>query len=131
MCPRSWLRVLALAVPMLLSTAAACKAPGSPQLQGKWRGTRAEGIAADKQADANTFAAGIELDVKGDQITVTYPKEQRQTGRYTVLKQDKTTLVIATDKDGPDARETFTFLDDKTMKWAVLDGKTITFSKQP
>src|SRR5437016_5852446 len=92
---------------------AACGKSGAPQLQGKWRGTKAEGVPADAQKDANAFAAQMELEVKGDVITVTYPKDQKQTGRYTVKRSEKSTLVIAADKDGPGSEETFTFIDDK------------------
>jgi hypothetical protein len=67
--------------------------------------------------------------VKGDAITVTTPKD-KQSGRYKVVKQDKTMLVITTDKDGADDPQTFTFVDDKTVRWAVLDGKSIVFAKQ-
>jgi hypothetical protein len=34
-----------------------------------------------------------------------------------------------TDKDGPTDAQTFTFLDDKTMRWNVVEGKTITFTR--
>jgi hypothetical protein len=69
------------------------------------------------------------MDVKGDAITVTTPKD-KQSGRYRVVKQDKTMLIITTDKDGADDPQTFTFVDDRTVRWAVLDGKTIVFAKQ-
>ena len=75
---------------------------------------RARGRRGDETlAAANAFATATELDVKGDAITVTTPKD-KQSGRYKVVKQDKTTLVITTDKDGADDPQTFTFVDDKT-----------------
>jgi hypothetical protein len=107
----------------------ACRHPGSARLEGHWRGLRAEGVPSDTQAAANAFANGTELDVRGDAITVSTPKE-RQSGRYSVVREDKTVLVITTDKDGADQPQTFTFVDAKTMKWAVLDGKSIVFVKQ-
>ena len=113
----------------ILSVAAACHGDGAARLQGKWRGVRAEGVAADTVAAANAFATATEMDVKGDAITVTTPKD-KQSGRYKVVKQDKTMLVITTDKDGADDPQTFTFVDDKTVRWAVLDGKSILFAKQ-
>jgi hypothetical protein len=108
---------------------AACHGDGAPRLQGHWKGVRAEGVAPESAAAANAFATGTELEVTGDKITVSTPKD-RQTGRYTVVRQDKTTLVVTTDKDGPKEPQTFTFVDDKTMRWAVLDGKAILFAKQ-
>jgi len=121
---KSSVLVLALAVALL-----ACGRKGSARLEGRWKGTKAEGVAPDAQARANDFATQTELDVKGDTITITFPKD-KQSGRYKVLSETKSQLVIVTDKDGESDKQTFTFVDDKTMKWAVLDGKTITFAKQ-
>ena len=113
----------------ILSVVAACHGDGAPRLQGKWRGVRAEGVTPDTVVAANAFATATEIDVKGDAITVITPKD-KQSGRYKVVKQDKTMLVITTDKDGADDPQTFTFVDDKTVRWAVLDGKSIVFAKQ-
>jgi hypothetical protein len=46
------------------------------------------------------------------------------------VREDKTSLVLTTDKDGPNEPQTFTFVDAKTMKWSVLEGKAIVFVKQ-
>jgi hypothetical protein len=107
----------------------ACHHDGAARLEGRWHGVRAEGLTGDALAAANAFATGTQLEVKGDAITVTTPKD-KQAGRYKVVKEDKATVVITTDKDGPDESQTFTFVDDKTMKWAVLEGKAIVFQKQ-
>ena len=107
----------------------ACGGDGAARLQGKWRGVRAEGVSIETLAAANAFASATELDVKGDAITVTTPKD-KQSGKYKVVKEDKTTLVITTDRDGKDDPQTFTFVDDKTVRWAVLEGKAIVFAKQ-
>jgi hypothetical protein len=117
----SWLPAAALL--------AACGHGGSARLEGHWRGVRAEGVPSDAQSPANAFATGTELDVKGDAITVSTPRD-RQSGRYRVVKEDKASLVITTDKDGLDEPQTFTFLDAKTMRWAVLEGKAIVFVKE-
>jgi hypothetical protein len=112
------------------SLAAACGHAGSSRLEGRWHGVRAEGVyGSDAQAAANAFAAATDLDVRGDSITVSTPKE-KQSGRYRVVREDKTTVVLTTDKDGPDEPQTFTFVDAKTLKWSVLDGKAIVFVKQ-
>jgi hypothetical protein len=107
----------------------ACGGGGSKRLQGKWHGLRAEGVAVASQASANAFAGGMTLEVSGDSITVTTPHD-KQSGRYKVVKEDKSTLVLTTDKDGPKEPQTFTFVDDKTLKWVVMDGETIVFGKQ-
>jgi len=107
----------------------ACGGGGSKRLQGKWHGLRAEGVAVASQAAANTFATGMTLEVSGDAITVTTPHD-KQAGRYKVVKEDRSTLVLTTDKDGPKEPQTFTFVDDKTVKWLVMDGELIVFGKQ-
>ena len=107
----------------------ACGGGGSKRLQGKWHGLRAEGVAVASQAAANSFASRMTLEVSGDSITVTTPHD-KQSGRYRVVKEDKSTLVLTTDKDGPREPQTFTFVDDKTVKWLVMDGEAIVFGKQ-
>ena len=102
---------------------------GAKRLQGKWHGLRAEGVAVASQAAANSFASRMTLEVSGDSITVTTPHD-KQSGRYRVVKEDKSTLVLTTDKDGPREPQTFTFVDDKTVKWLVMDGEAIVFGKQ-
>jgi hypothetical protein len=126
----SWARArVPWAAAAMASLATACGHTGSPRLEGHWHGVRAEGIYGDAQAPANAFAAATDLDVRGDSITVSTPKE-KQSGRYHVVREDKTSLVLTTDKDGPDEPQTFTFVDAKTMKWSVLEGKSIVFVKQ-
>jgi len=126
--PRPGLARAALPCALAFATLA-CHGDGAARLQGHWRGVRADGVPSEALGSANAFATGTELEVKGDSITVTTPKD-KQTGRYKVIKQDKATLVITTDKDGPGDPQTFTFVDDKTVRWAVLEGKSILFSKQ-
>jgi hypothetical protein len=117
--------VLGTVTPLL----GACHGDGAARLQGKWHGVRAEGVPGEAFAAANTFSTGTQLDVKGDAITVTTPRD-KQSGRYTVVRQDKTTLVIATDRDGAGDPQTFTFLDDKTLRWAAIEGKSIVFARE-
>lgn len=107
----------------------ACGGEGAARLQGKWHGVRAEGVPGEALPAANAFATAAEFDVKGDAITVTTPKD-RQSGRYKVVRQDKATLVITTDRDGPGDPQTFTFLDDKTLRWAAIEGKSIVFARE-
>lgn len=108
----------------------ACGGRGSPRLQGKWKGLRAEGVAAGALAAANSFAAGMRLEVNGDAIVVTTSKD-RQSGHYKVVKEDKASVIITTDRDGPTEPQTFTVADDKTLKWAVADGQTLVFTRSP
>jgi hypothetical protein len=115
----------------LLSVAllvAACGHKGSPRLEGHWRGLHAEGVSSDVQPMADTFATSTELDIRGEAILVTTPKG-KQTGKFKVKSEDKTSITIWTDGDGPNDPQTFVFVDEKTMKWNVLEGKTITFRK--
>ncbi len=109
-------------------TVVACGGGGSSRLQGKWQGLHAEGVLPGALAAANVFATGMKLEVKGDAITVTTPKD-KQSGRYHVVKEDKASVVITTDKDGPTQPQTFLFVDDKTIRWTLDGGQAIVFGK--
>ena len=114
---------LIVAIPQL----AGCRIAGSERLQGHWRGVRAEGVSPDAAPAANAFAAAMELSVKGDTIAVTTARD-RQSGRYRVIFESATKLVIASDRDA--TPETFTIPDPQTLKWSVFDGKAIVFVKE-
>jgi hypothetical protein len=106
-----------------------CKHPGSAKLEGRWKGTRADGVGPAAQDAANTFALGTEITARGNLITVQTPQSKQQ-GTYVVDDENKTTVVLHTDKDGPANKETFAFADDgKTMTWRLGEGRTITFAK--
>jgi hypothetical protein len=116
--------VLVLAV-----AAAGCRPTGAARLEGKWRGLRAEGVAPETQASANAFAAQMEIDVKGENISVATAAGKLDS-KFRVVKEDKSSLVIVTDKDGADDKQTFTFVDERTMKWQAFEGKTIIFARK-
>ena len=126
---RRRLLVLVALTAAALFTMSACKRAGSARLEGRWKGTKAEGVAADAQARANDFATQMQLEIAADTITVKTATD-KQTGKYKVISETSLAVIILTDKDAPDDRQTFTFVDDKTMKWIVMDNKTITFAKQ-
>jgi hypothetical protein len=113
---------------LALSTSGGCSRSGSSRLEGRWKGKSAEGVAPEAQAAANAFATETEIDVRGDEITV-ITAHDRQSGTYKVVREDKGQVTIVTDKDAPSDTQTFTLLDDKTLRWSVLDGKTITFAR--
>ena len=117
-----------MGLPALLLVLAACGHKGSPRLEGHWRGVRADGVAGDVQPMADAFATSTELDVRGEGITVTTPSG-KQSGKFKVKNEDKTSITIWTDGDGPNDPQTFVFVDERTMKWNVLEGKTITFKR--
>ena len=121
--------VLALAIGAAAMGAIGCKHPGSAKLEGHWRGTRADGAGSAQDA-ANAFASGTEIIARGDKITVSTPQSKGQQATYVVDDENKTTVVLHTDKDGPANKETFQFGDDgKTMVWRLGEGRTITFQK--
>jgi hypothetical protein len=90
-----------------------------------------EGVAPEAQKVATDFATGMELEFKKGTLTIHTPKDT-QTGKFTVVKDDKSAITIRADKDDPNDPQTFTFVDDSTMKWTVASGKpaAITFKKQ-
>src|SRR5262252_1018676 len=93
MSKRSGLMALALVL-------FACSHKGSPRLEGHWRGLHAEGVSSDVQPIADAFATGTELDIRSDAILVTTPKG-KQSGKFKVKSEDKTSITIWTDGDGP------------------------------
>ena len=102
---------------------------GSTRLAGHWRGVRAEGVPPTADDAANAFAGRMQLDVSGDTITVT-AASGKQSDKYKVVSEDKSTTVITTAKDGAANPQTFTFVDDKTMRWQVVPGKAVVFNKE-
>ena len=98
------------------------------RLEGHWHGLRAEGVGPDQQNAANAFAVGTEMEFKAGLLHVRTPKTE-QTGKYKVTKEDKQSVTITTDKDGPANAETFVFPDDHTLRWQIVDGKTLSFQK--
>jgi hypothetical protein len=126
-----------LAVPSCLA-AAACHAPASSdRLEGRWSGVRAEGVSAEAVARATAFATSTELEFRRNEITVTTSKET-QSGRYQLVREDPSSVVIATDLDGPAHPQTFVFAGDEsmgemmaeTMRWVLPEGKAIVFVKE-
>jgi hypothetical protein len=108
----------------------ACKHSGSQKLEGHWRGQKADGVPDAVALQANTFASGTEIIAMGNQIAIKTPAGQNPAATYVVDKEDATTLVIHTDRDG--AAETFTFNDKAdTMTWKVDAQRSITFKKVP
>jgi len=118
--------VLALAA---LAAGSACGRDAT-RLEGHWRGTFVEGVTSDQLTGAMNFAKAMELDVKGDVITVTTAGE-RQSGKFEVDAEDRVSITIHTDRDGPQDKQTFVFSGDKVMKWTVTEGRPaiITFVK--
>lgn len=113
---------------MVVALASAACSHGSANLAGHWRGLRSEGVRSDVADATNTYAARLQLDVKGDMITFVVGKDSRA-DHYTVVQEDKARTVITTDLDGESDPQTFTF-DGKTMKWAVSPGSSIVFAHE-
>lgn len=124
---------LALAIAASLtcigSAAVGCKRSTS-KLEGRWRGTRADGVGLAQDA-ANAFATQTEITARGNAITISAPSAKAQQGTFVIDSESVTTIVLHTDKDGPANKETFSFSDEgKTMVWRLGEGRTITFKKQ-
>ena len=118
--------ILALAAATML---VACKSGSAAKLEGRWRGIKATGVASDQLGSANLFASTMELEFKGEQVSV-HTGGDKQSARYKVVKDEKTQVTITTDQDGQDDPQVFTFTDDHTMNWAVAPGKAIQFQKE-
>ena len=116
---------LALAGPLLL----ACGPKGSTRLEGKWLGTKTEGIDPAQQNAADDFARQTVLEFRGDAVAIRTPKGV-QMGHYKVTSTDKDALTITTDKDGADEAHTFVFEGTKTLRWKIMPQRTIVLAKQ-
>jgi len=110
-------------------TLACHRPPSSDQLEGRWVGIRAEGVATDALTSANAFARDTVFEFRRNEITVTTSKET-QSGRYELVREDPKGVVIATDRDGPTHPQTFVFAADETMRWILPEGKAIVFAKE-
>lgn len=117
-----------LAALALLSLALGCKHPGSPKLEGRWKGLKADGVPESAQVHASAFALGTEIVAQGGKIMVQTPAGKEPAAAYFVDKEDATTLVIHTDPGG--MTETFTFNDKAdTMVWKLDAHRSMTFKK--
>jgi hypothetical protein len=125
----SVMRFRAVATLALFILLASCKKGGQARLQGHWKGIKAVGVSDTVLSSANLYAAQMELDFKDDKVKVVSGSDT-QSGRFKIVREDKTSVVLTTDGDGPTDEQTFTFDDEKTMRWSVMPGKTIQFQKQ-
>jgi len=117
--------ILALAIAL-----PSCRRPGSPKLEGHWKGQKAEGVPDTALVAANAFAAGTDIIAQGDQIAIQTPAGRNPSARYVVDKEDATTVVIHTEREG--TAETFTFNDKAdVMVWKIDAQRSITFKKVP
>jgi hypothetical protein len=118
--------VFGLALALLV---AGCKKGAQTRLEGHWRGVKATGVSSDVQSAANLYAAQMELDFKGDKVSVK-TSNAKQSGKYKIVREDKNGFALVTDGDGTADEQTFTFDSDKEISWVVVPGKTIQFQKQ-
>jgi hypothetical protein len=107
----------------------ACRGGGPSKLQGRWQGVRAEGVDPEAQAASDEFATSLSMEFKGDVVSVATATE-KQSGRYAVVNEDKGMVVIAIADDAGDERETFTLVDDRTVKWSIGDTKRIILTRR-
>ncbi len=121
---RSWIVLLGFGLAL-----GGCKKSPQARLEGHWRGSKAEGVSPDVQAAANAFAVQMELDFKGETVSVRTTRE-KQSSKYKVVRSDKTSVVIVTDADGAADEQTLSVLTDDSLKWKVLEGKAVTFLKE-
>jgi hypothetical protein len=106
-----------------------CHKAGSARLEGKWRGGKAEGVLPASQAAATQFALDTELTFEGENITVR-TTSSKQSAKFKVVREDKRSIIIETDRDGPNDPQTFTFDDERNMRWQIMPGKTLSFVKE-
>lgn len=113
---------------MAAMAASGCHKSGEQRLEGHWRGTNVEGVSPDAQAAATAFALDTELDFHDGKVLVTTPRDKISSA-FKVTRDDKGTVVVATELDGAKDPQTFAFADDNTMRWPVTEGVRITFRR--
>lgn len=91
-------RRLVLLVAMVVLVA--CNKGSAPKLEGRWRGVKASGVPAEQVGTANLFASTMELEFKGDVVSV-HTGSEKQSGKFKVVSDDKKAVVIVTDQTGP------------------------------
>mgnify|MGYP000865958751 FL=1 len=123
---RRW--VVALGVAALVVGGGCGGDKTAAKLEGTWKGVRSEGVSAEQKPAADAYANSLRLDFKGHDLTLASPKGQ-QKGPYKVVSSDGKTIVLATERDGIDAKQTFLLDGDTTLKWKVDDTKMIVFTK--
>ena len=92
-------------------------------------GVVAKGAGAEGVPAANAFASGIELEFRRNEIFLTSARQSRA-GRYEVVREDTEAVVLTTDRDGPDHPQTFLFHGSDTLRWNVLEGRSIVFERE-
>ncbi len=123
-------RVLAAAFLLAPAALSGCKHASSQKLEGRWKGIHADGVPDTVQVSANSFATGSEIVAQGNQITFNSPGGRQPATSFTIDKEDATTLVIRTDRDG--SAETFTFNENgDELVWKIDPVRSITFKKIP
>lgn len=118
--------------PLVLALAlVACGPKGSPRLEGKWLGTKAEGVDPSQQVLADDFASKTVLEFRGNAVAIRTPKGV-QMGHYKVTsgEKEKESVTIVTDSDGDDEQHTFVFEGTETLRWKILPQRTIVLAKQ-
>lgn len=122
------MRKLTLAALLLTGSAMSlgCR-HGSAKLEGHWKGVKAEGVPEAAMAQALVFAQATEIIARSNQIAIQTPAGRHEPTTYFIDKEDATTLVIHTERDGA---ETFTFSEKAdTMVWRIDAARSITFRK--
>jgi hypothetical protein len=109
--------------------AVGCNKGSAAKLEGRWRGVKATGVTSDQISAANLFASKMELEFHGEQVSV-HTGDEKQSSHFKVARDDKGTVVIITDADGPGDPQTFTLADEKTLDWAITPDKTIQFGRE-
>lgn len=100
----------------------------SSKLEGHWVGQSVRGVSNAEAPAATRFASEMALDFKDNTVTIK-TEYDKYTGHYRVVREDKTSVVLATDEG--DTEQTFTLEQgDKALTWAIENDKLIVFGRQ-
>lgn len=110
---------------------AGCAKKPEQKLQGKWTGERIENVSFEEILTATGWVRGTTMELEGDRITMSIPKEEPRSGSFQVAHAEKNDLTLAVRRaDGLGADEMkLTFADDKTLRWNIGEEREIVFVK--
>lgn len=117
------------AIVLILLLVVGCHKSGEQKLEGRWHGTKVEGVAPQQEAAATAFAVGTEMEFHEGKVSVKTPNDTSSSA-FKVLREDKTTVVVVTELDGSKEPQTFVFVNDDTVEWAVLEGKRMILRRE-
>ena len=120
----------ALALAIVLLTAAGCDKSPRDRLQGRWLGESIENVSPAQAPKAAGWVKGTAFDFQGNRVTVTIPAETPRTGTFKVTKAEGETLLVSflREEGGRDEAE-IQLVGERELRWRIGEGREIVLLK--